>query len=103
MSVPVWSPVENRLAVCLIENGIAKVLILDYLANTVTEVFQSKESYDVFRPYDWSPDGEWLLVFAANEEQSGLHIIHVDSGITYLVMDTMGSAAPRELVWLPAQ
>jgi Tol biopolymer transport system component len=101
MSIPAWSPIENRLAVCLIENGIAKVLVLDYPANTVTEIFQSNETYDVFRLFDWSPDGEWLLVFAANEEQSGLYVIHATSGTSYLVMDTMGSAAPRELVWLP--
>ncbi len=100
MSIPVWSPVENRIAVALIEDGTAKVLTLDPQANIVTEVFQS-EIYQTIKLFDWSPDGEWLLFFAANEKQSGLHVVHVNSGTSYQIMDTTGGEPSRELVWLP--
>jgi Tol biopolymer transport system component len=100
MSIPVWSPLENRLAVSLVEDGIAKVLTFDPQAYAVTEVFQS-EIYHTVRLFDWSPDGEWLLLFAANEDQSGLYVVHMTSGISYQVMDTTGGEPPWELVWLP--
>lgn len=101
MSIPVWSPLENRLAVALVEDGIAKVLTLDPQANVVMKVFQS-ELYHTVRLFDWSPDGEWLLLFAANEEHSGLYVVHVTSGASYQVMDTTVGEPPWELVWLPA-
>jgi Tol biopolymer transport system component len=101
MSIPVWSPLENRMAVALVEDGIAKVLTLDPQATMVMEVFQS-ELYQTIKLFDWSPDGEWLLIFAANEEQSGLHVVHVNSGASYQVMETTRGEPPWELVWLPA-
>lgn len=100
MSVPVWSPLENRLAVALVEAGIAKVLTLDPQTNMMTEVFQS-ELFQTIKLFDWSPDGEWLLIFAANEEQSGLYVVHMDSGASYQVMETTRGEPPWELVWLP--
>jgi Tol biopolymer transport system component len=102
MSIPIWSPLENRIAIALVEDGIAKVLTLDPQAATITEVFQS-ESIQTIKLYDWSPDGQWLLLFAGNEEQSGLHIVDVGSGASYRVMDTTRGEVPREIVWLPAQ
>lgn len=100
MSIPVWSPLENRLAVALVEDGIAKVLTLDSQATMATEVFQS-DLFQTIKLYDWSPDGEWLLIFAANEEQSGLYVVHVDSGASYWMMDTTRGETPWDIVWLP--
>lgn len=100
MSIPVWSPLENRMAVALVEDGVAKVLTLDPQATMVMQVFQS-ELYQTIKLFDWSPDGEWLLLFAANEEQSGLHVVHVNSGASYQIMDTTRGEPPWELVWLP--
>lgn len=100
MSIPIWSPLENRVAVALIEDGIAKVLTLDPQATAVMEVFQSA-LYQIIKLFAWSPDGEWLLFFAGNEEQSGLHVLHIATGISYPVMDTTEGTFPRELVWLP--
>jgi Tol biopolymer transport system component len=100
MSIPVWSPLENRMAVAVVEDDVAKVLTLDPQATTVTEVFQS-ELFQTIKLYGWSPDGEWLLIFAGDEERSGLYIVHVASGDSYLVMDTTGGTFPREIVWLP--
>jgi Tol biopolymer transport system component len=100
MSIPAWSPLENQMAVALVEDGTAKVLTLDPQATTVTEVFQS-ELFQTIRLYGWSPDGEWLLIFAANEEQSGLYVVHVDSGASYWMMDTTRGETPWDIVWLP--
>ena len=100
MSIPIWSPLENRIAIALIEDGIVKVLTLDPDMTMVEEIFQS-ELYDTIKLFDWSPDGEWLLFFAGNEEQSGLYVLHIATGISYPVMDTTEGTFPRELVWLP--
>ena len=100
MSIPVWSPLENRLAVALVENGVAQVVTLDPHANLVAEVFRS-ELFQTVKLFAWSPDGEWLLLSAANEDQSGLYIVHAYNGISYKVMDTTGGEPPWELVWLP--
>lgn len=100
MSIPVWSPLENRMAIALVENGLAKVLTLNPQGTAVIEVFQN-ELFQTIKLYGWSPDGKWILLFATNEEQSGLYAIHTDSGTSYLVVDTTGGESPREIVWLP--
>jgi hypothetical protein len=41
------------------------------------------------------------VLAAANEEQSGLHVVHVNSGASYQVMETARGEPPWELVWLP--
>jgi Tol biopolymer transport system component len=100
VGAPVWSPEGFTLAVGIVQDGQAKLALVQAADGQVQELFQTAEAQRI-EALGWSPDGQWLVFFAEQAEQSGLYVINRAGGEAHLVMDTTGGDMPYSLVWLP--
>ncbi|MCA9968471.1 MAG: hypothetical protein KC423_29705, partial [Anaerolineales bacterium] len=48
----------------------------------------------------WTPDGQWLLFPAKQNETTGYYLIHRQGGDVYPVFDTTGLYEPTDFFWL---
>ena len=102
LKAPVWSPQGAFLATGSMEDGLAKIFILETSTGKINPLTQVENVYD-FDILSWSPDGQWLLVFLVQEDKSCLYVINYENGNTYCVVDTTGTVNPSNVYWLPTQ
>ena len=88
--VPSWSPVSSQLA-----------FIQGTREDDEVKTIPESENMQNFTVLSWSPNGQWLLTFAASEDRSCLYLINPFNGDTYCAIDTTGTLNPFEVFWLP--
>lgn len=97
---PVWSTRENQLAITLV-NGDSEEMLLINAETGSTQTLLPPSTRRHSRPYSWSPNGDWLLLYLEEPEQSGLYILHPDTGTIFPVIDSMGGLVDYVHVWSP--
>jgi Tol biopolymer transport system component len=100
VGAPIWSPDGSVLAIGMVQDGQAKLALVNAADGQVQELLQTAEVQRI-EVLGWAPDGQWLVFFTEQGEQSGLYVINRASGEAYLVLDTTGGNMPTNLVWLP--
>jgi Tol biopolymer transport system component len=84
---PAWSRQGNQFAITLINDDNEELLLIDVETGNRRTVLSSSAGQHI-RPSIWSPDDSWLLLFIEEAEQSGLFILHLDSGTLLGVIET---------------
>ena len=97
---PVWSTRENQLAITLV-NGDSEEMLLINAETGSTQTLLPPSTRRHSRPYSWSPNGDWLLLYLEEPEQSGLYILHPDTGAIFPVIDSTGGLVGYVHVWSP--
>lgn len=98
--MPKWSPDGSKLAFDFVEGQKAYLTILDLVTNEMSTVLELDPVYR-FYVWNWSPDGKWLLYFAAQENETGLYLLSYETGESYFILDTFRTMDPFEVRWLP--
>lgn len=94
---PSWSPDETNIAAGFAEEDRQGILIFDPATSNRQEMILGMIPVKVF----WSPDGQWLLFHAGQNDQTGLYIVNRNGGLPYLVIDTTGKPNALEyFTWL---
>lgn len=96
---PAWSRQGNQFAITLINDDNEELVLIDIETGNKETVLSSSAEQHI-RPYIWSPDDSWLLLFIEDAEQSGLFILHLDSGTMLRVIET-ASEFVYPLIWSP--
>jgi Tol biopolymer transport system component len=99
LKTPVWSPDNSHLAVAFLENGIAGLQLVQ--ADTgESETLTPMENIISFEVISWSPNSQWLLVFAAQEDKSCLYIVSRADGNRHCVLDSTATLNPFAVSWI---
>lgn len=73
-----WSPTGERIAVMPDENGAVRVVNADGTNSRVVATEDGRFGWQVYmRPFDWSPDGQWLIL----NHDFMIKLLHVDTGL----------------------
>ncbi len=96
---PIWSPDNSHLAVAFLENGVASLQLV--AADTgESETLTQMENIINFEVISWSPDSQWLLVLAVQEDKSCLYIVRRADGNRYCVLESTTTLNPFAVSWL---
>lgn len=97
IGVPAWSPNGTTIATGFVEEDRWGILVVDLVSGNRQELVFGMIPSEVF----WSPDGEWLLFHAGQNDQTGLYVTNRNGGDPYLVIDTTGKLhTPEYVTWL---
>ncbi|MCA9950406.1 MAG: PD40 domain-containing protein [Anaerolineales bacterium] len=98
---PLWSPYSNyHLAATLVQEDIEQLITFDVATGNIYTHLEAMPEQD-FDLYGWSPDGDWLLLSITDPTQSGLFVMHLDSGAMAQVIDTTGGILVNAHIWVP--
>ncbi len=88
-SCPIWSHIDDRLAICSMVGGDASIQLLDLTGRTKQELLLGTEALE--QPSDWSRDGEWM-VYTRRESvaasQTDIWILSLADGKTRPFVDS---------------
>ncbi|MCA9994433.1 MAG: PD40 domain-containing protein [Anaerolineales bacterium] len=94
---PVWSPHEDVVAVSFKTDEAGGILLANPAEKSLAEL--ALDSVPLGSPI-WTPDGQWLLFPAKQNETTGYYLIHRQGGDVYPVFDTTGLYEPTDFFWL---
>ncbi len=100
ISPPIWSPIDNQIAVGLIQENTGKLLVIDIATGNTQEWVIGTDIQEI-RVLSWSPDGNWVAFIAIGTDNSGLYIAPKQGEKVYLMLDLNGDDAIGEFVWMP--
>ncbi len=94
---PIWSPQEDVVAVSFTTDVAGGILLANPAEKSVAEL--TLDGVPLGPPI-WTPDGQWLLFPAKQNETTGYYMIYRQGGEVYLVFDTTGLYEPSDFFWL---
>ncbi|MCA9999990.1 MAG: PD40 domain-containing protein, partial [Anaerolineales bacterium] len=94
---PVWSPHEDVVVVSFTRDEGGGILVVNPAEKSLAEL--TLDSTPIGSPI-WTPDGQWLLFPARQNETTGYYLIHRQGGDVYPVFDTTGLYEPTDFFWL---
>lgn len=108
MTSPIWSPNGTELAICVIEEGLSNLYLVNNAENKISEIFSSSE-IKIEKLLSWSPDNQWLLFFGSQtlpeqSQQTGIFLIHRNGYPIHFLLETESwdvNIPPSDFFWLP--
>ncbi len=97
-----WSPNDDRIAATILQEDIERLIVLDVLTDDTFTLLEAIPEQK-FNIYSWSPDGNWLLLSIKDPMQSGLFLLHLDSGALVRIMDATGGTLAYSHLWVSDQ
>lgn len=101
-----WSPDGTSLLVTTKQEQQISLQIYDLATDSLRQLWQGV-NLEQFYVATWSPDAQWvlfvagLLEYRTREDISGLFLASRQTGTTFQLLDTSGTAAPYGFFWLP--
>lgn len=94
-----WSTNSQSLAIGVLHEDRGELVQFDLLSNQSSVLFEISGITEV-RPLGWSPDGQWLLFYSRNNNESSLSLIHQTGGEVFQLVDTTNTYMPYGVFWL---